>query len=174
MSAIAPSSKGWGYLRPIDQLDQRTDLWHLRARIQMKRLLVRHHGIALRLPGSQAAFEELDPAHIDIRRQALPLHGDGAAGFVAGAGTVHNQILIRWNKTRIGNRIFGRNPLRPFNDFRVRQQVEWLANVQDQHILVCGNELALILRNHITANQLQMPIAITVSARFISGLLTTR
>ena len=73
---------------------------------------------------------------------------NGAAGFVAGASTIHDQFLVRRNQSRVGGRLFGRNPLRSLDNFGVRQQVQWLADVQDYNIVICCHELVELFRRN--------------------------
>jgi hypothetical protein len=65
---------------------------------------------------------------------------DNATGFVAWAGTVNNQVSLFGKQRRIGAHGIGCDPLCARDNDGISQQIQRLANIKDENILLCGQQ----------------------------------
>src|ERR1700761_5994025 len=98
----------------------------------MEGLFVGRDGVAHCFPSLQSALKEFDSKEAQGERAME----DGSAGFVTGAGTVNDGVLVPGNEGWIVEHLLWGEPFCAGDDLSVNQDVERLADIIEKHILL--------------------------------------
>jgi hypothetical protein len=112
------------------------------AGVEVEGLVVGVDGIAEGLPCGEAAAEKLDPGELLL----VGLADDEAAGDVAGAGAIDDDVLVAGDEVGIGFEFAGGDAAGGGNDGGVGEKIEGQADVEDEDFKLGGEGLRATLR----------------------------
>src|SRR5690348_13666643 len=98
----------------------------------MKGLRVWLDRIALRLPALQTTMKKFDSREVQGERLAQ----DSPAGLFAGTGAVDDYVPVLRDDRGVFNHFFGCDAFCARNDFRIDQEIERQAHIEDNGLLL--------------------------------------